>query len=321
MSRLHDISVIIATLGRPEPLARCLESLTKQVVPVAEVIVVHCGSDEATKTVTSDQRWQEAGMNVRYYYYPERNCAAQRNFGVKQATHDNLLLLDDDVEVDVRWTEELFNPLWNDKQVGATMGKLVNQPMPAPTPFWRLYRILLHGKSRGLQPGLLVGAALPNGFPTDTTRLIPCEWIGGGASAIRREAFESVGGFASFFKGSSPGEDLDLGYRLSRKWKIYYVSSARCIHHQSPTARETLNEHQYLSMRSRFAILTMSMGKTRVTALAHILFWAFVQGLSELANLRRGVLNSDLPKAWVGRMRGFMFCLRWHPEQHEHNQG
>ena len=314
LSQPSQISAIIATLGRPEPLARCLESLARQTIPVAEVVVAHCGEDEVTEIVTRDERWLEAGMHVRYFFYPERNCAAQRNFAIEQSSHDNLLLIDDDVEVDARWAEELFKPIWDDPKVGATMGNLLNQPMSKPTPFWRVYRILLHGKSRGLQPGLLVGAALPNGFPTDAKDLIPCEWIGGGASALRREAFQSIGGFASFFKGSSPGEDLDLGYRLSRRWKVYYVPTATCIHHQSPTARERSNQHQYLSMRSRFAILAVSMAKGRIKGLAHISLWAFVQGLSELASLRRGVMRSDLLEAWMGRLRGLASCLRWHPE-------
>jgi len=166
----------------------------------------------------------------------------------------------------------------------------------------------------GLKPGLLVGAALPNGFPTNAKELIPCEWVGGGASAMRREAFQSIGGFSPFFKGSSPGEDLDLGFRMSRKWKVFYVPTATCIHHQSEDARERSDQHQYLSMRSRFAILSVSMSKGRVKGMAHIALWAFVQGLSELAALRRGVLRSDLHHAWLGRFRGLMSCLFWHPE-------
>ena len=314
MSESHQISAIIATLGRPESLVRCLESLTKQTVSVNEVVVVHCGKDEETESVTSNECWKAAGMHVRYYSHPEQNCAAQRNLAIELATYDNLLLVDDDVEVDSGWVEELFKPIWKDPNVGATMGNLLNQPMSAPTPFWRAYRILLHGKSRGLKPGLLVGAALPNGFPSDAKDVIPCEWVGGGASAIRREAFRSVGGFASFFKGSSPGEDLDLGYRLSRKWKVFYVPTATCIHHQSKAARESSDQHQYLSMRSRFAILSVSMSKGRLKSIGHVALWAFVQGLSELAALRRGVLRSDLPDAWLGRLRGLMSCFFWHPE-------
>ena len=305
----QPISAIIATVGRPELLRLCLDSLSKQTVAVAEVVVVHCGDDEATPALTKEECWSDAGMNVRYFHYHERNCAAQRNFAISRASYDSLLLVDDDVEVDARWAEELFKPIWSDPNVGATMGRLINQPMAAPTFFWRIYRTLLHGKTKGFEPGRLVGAALPNGFPTTARELIPCEWIGGGASALRREAFASVGGFAPFFAGSSPGEDLDLGYRLSRSWKVYYVPSANCIHHQAPGGREGLDQHQYLSMRSRFGILTITMGKSRVKGLAHIGLWALVQFLSELASLRHGLLRPDLPRAWAGRLRGFWSCV------------
>jgi len=303
------ISAIIATLGRPQLLRQCLESLARQTVPITEAVVVHCGEDAGTPAVTNEPRWREAGMDVRYFHHPERNCATQRNFGIQQAKYDNLLLVDDDIEVDPQWAEQLFEPIWNDPSVGATMGNLVNQPMATPTLFWRIYRRILYGKTNGFAPGRLIGAALPNGFPNKATEPIACEWIGGGASALRREAFESVGGFASFFTGSSPGEDLDLGYRISRTWKVYYVPSARCIHHQAPSGRETSDQHQYLSMRSRFGILCLTMGKSRVAALAHIGLWAFVQSLSELASLRHGALRPDLTRAWSGRLRGFLSCL------------
>ena len=305
----EGISAIIPTLGRPEMLRLCLDSLTKQTVPISEVILVHCGDDEATPALAKEACWSNAGLTVRYFHYPERNCAAQRNFAVARASYNNLLLIDDDVEVDAHWTEELFKPIWSDPKVGATMGSLINQPMATPTFFWRIYRTLLHGKRKGFEPGRLVGAALPNGFPTTARELMSCEWIRGGASALRREAFESVGGFASFFAGSSPGEDLDLGYRLSRRWKVYYVPSAKCFHHQDPVGREGSDRHQYLSMRSRFGILTITMGKSRSAALNHIGLWALVQFLSELASLRHGVLRPDLPRAWAGRLRGFLSCV------------
>jgi GT2 family glycosyltransferase len=168
---------------------------------------------------------------------------------------------------------------------------------------------MLHGRVKGFEPGKLIGAALPNGFPTAIEERVPCEWIGGGASALRREAFESVGGFASFFTGSSPGEDLDLGYRLSRNWKVFYVPAAKCVHHQASSGREQSDQHQYLSMRARFGILTITMEKSRGVALGHIGLWALIQFLSELASLRHGLLRPDLPRKWVGRFRGFLSCF------------
>lgn len=301
-----NVSAIIATVGRPEMLRRCLDSLAKQTVPVSEVVVVHCGDDAETREVCDDRGWC---FEVRYFHHPERNCAQQRNFAIAQARFDNLLLVDDDIEIDPQWAEELFKPIWTDQNVGATMGRMLNQALARPTVFWRLYRMLLHGRIKGFEPGKLVGAALPNGFPTTAGDPMPCEWVGGGISALRRDAFESIGGFASFFTGSSPGEDLDLGYRLSRYWKVLYVPTAKCIHHQSPSGREPLDQHQYLSMRARFGILTITMGKSRYAALGHVGLWALVQFLSELASLRHGLLRPDLPRAWSGRLKGFISCV------------
>src|SRR4029453_13896302 len=99
MSR-QALPPIIPTGGRPELLRLCLDSLTRQTVPVAEVVVVHCGDDEATPALAQATCWTDAGLSVRYFHYPERNCAAQRNFAVARATYDNLLLIDDDVEVE-----------------------------------------------------------------------------------------------------------------------------------------------------------------------------------------------------------------------------
>src|SRR6185436_1621569 len=146
------VSVIIPTVGRPELLRVCLESLAKQTVRVAEVVVVHCGSDCETLEVTKETRWREAGFEVRYFHHPERNCARQRNFAIEEAKHDYLLLIDDDIEVDPHWVEELFKPIWADPAVGATMGRLTNQPMATPTFFWRLYRRLLHGQIEVFKP-------------------------------------------------------------------------------------------------------------------------------------------------------------------------
>lgn len=305
----RTISAIIPTVGRPEMLRCCLDSLAKQTVRVSEVIVVHCGNDAETLAITQDPCWREAGFEVRYFHHPERNCARQRNFAIARAKFDNLLLVDDDIEVEPQWVEELFKPIWSDPKVGATMGRLLNQPLARPTFFWRLYRIVLHGRVEGFEPGKLIGAALPNGFPTTGDKTIACEWIGGGISALRRDAFESVDGFASFFTGSSPGEDLDLGYRLSRRWQVLYVPAAKCIHHQASSGRESLDQHQYLSMRSRFGILTITMGKSRYAALGHVGLWAAVQFLSELASLRHGLSRPDLPRAWAGRLRGFFSCI------------
>ena len=120
------ISAILATLGRPKVLRLCLESLSKQTVRVSEVLVIHCGDDAETMTVTKDPHWNEVGLDVRYFHYPERNCAQQRNFGVERAKYDNLLLIDDDEEVDGLRPERTF--VLDALRVGGTDARAVEAP-------------------------------------------------------------------------------------------------------------------------------------------------------------------------------------------------
>ncbi len=312
MTGAGQISGVIPTVGRAGMLRLCLASVIRQTVPIAEVLVVHCGSDPDTQAVCLEPRWRDAGVDVRYFAFAERNAAAQRNFAIDHAKYDNLLLLDDDVELEAEWAASLFEPIWSDAAVGATMGRLVNQPIPPPTAWWRAYRRLVAGRQVAFEPGRLLGAAMPNGFPTSADRPMPSEWLGGGVSALRRAAFRSVGGFAPYFSGSSPGEDLDLGYRLSRRWRVLYVPAARCVHHEDPKGRSRSHEYQFQSMRARYAIVIRAFGASRARALAHVMLWMAFQGVSEMAALRKGWNAAFLP-AWWGRFRGVVSCLTWMP--------
>lgn len=304
------ISAVVPTVGRPAALRVCMETLCRQTLPVAEVVVVHCGDDAETARVCADPAWARAGVECRYFFVPERNAARQRNFGVEQARGDELLLLDDDVELEAEWSAELVGALRREPAVGAAMGRLVNQPLAAPTFLWRMYRRLLVGEERRFAPGRLVGAGVPNGFPEDATEPIPCEWIGGGVTAIKRAAFLSVGGFAPYFSGSSPGEDLDLGYRLSRHWRVLYVPTARCLHHQDPGGRAGTADYQVQSMRAFYAIQRRAMGRTAAAALTHLLFWIAFQTASEVAALRKQWSARVLTASWA-RLRGVLSCLTW----------
>lgn len=309
----EPISGIIPTLGRADMLELCLQTLVQQTVPVTEVLIIHCGDDAATSAVAADPRWNQAGIDCRYFKYPEKNAAHQRDFAIKEARYDNLLLLDDDVELEREWVQELFKPIWNDPKVAATMGLIVNQTMPVPPLPWRLYRRVFISRDAAFVPGRVFGAVVHNAFPLNITEPMPTEWIGGGCSALRREAYQSVGGFSSFFTGSSPHEDIDLGYRLSRHWKVLYVPTARCVHHQASGMREHDSRSQYLSVRSRYAIQVCSMQRDMLPALMHAAVWILFQDLSELAGLLRGRAKRGLLGVWWARLHGLISCIGWVP--------
>lgn len=308
----HAICVVIATIGRADALRVCFESLVKQTVLPAEVMIVHSGSDPETKALC-DEDWAARGLNVHYFAYPHKSAALQRDFAVRRTVHSLIMFADDDMEFDPRWIESLVRVLLEDPRIGATMGCIDNQSIAVPTGVWRLYRRLVAASDRATASGAVIGALVPNGFPSDAQAPLPAEWIGGCITLLRKDAYLSVNGFAPHFRGSSPGEDIDLGYRISRRWRVMYVPDAHCLHHQSPSGRENIGRHQYLSMRSRYAFCRASAGMGAVRSLLHISVWALFQTASELSQLRRGRLRPDFLRACWGRMHGLWSCLGWSP--------
>ena len=306
------VAVVIPTVGRADALAVCLESLALQSHRPAEIIVVHSGGDADTRALC-ERDWPSRGLSVHYQPYPQKSAALQRDFAARRTTQPLILFSDDDVEFEADFIERLLDVLSRDAAIGAAMGRIVNQSIAVPTLFWRLYRRLAANASRGVTPGAVVGALVQNGFPENALAPIPAEWVGGGITLLRKEAYLSVNGFAPYFRGSSPGEDVDLGYRISRRWKVYYVPSARCLHHQSQSGREDIGRHQYLSMRSRYAFCRVSAGIGALRSLWQISLWAMFQTASELSQLRRGRVRRDFLKACWGRLHGAWSCLGWDP--------
>lgn len=275
-------------------------------------MVIDSGSDAETPALCA-RDWPSKGLSVQYVASPHQGAALQRDFGIRHTTAPLVLLCDDDVELEPAWVESLLRVVASDSAVGAAMGRILNQPLLTPTLLWRLYRRIVASPGRRLAPGAVVGALVPNGFPESATEPLPTEWLGGGVTLLRTEAYLSVNGFAAHFRGSSPGEDLDLGYRLSRRWKVYYVPAARCLHHASPTGRESIARHQYFSVRSRFAFCRVSAGMPLPKAFLQVGLWVKFQTLSELGQLRRGRLRGDFLDACWGRLKGMWSCVGWNP--------
>ncbi len=309
---MAPIAVVIATVGRADALQVCLDSLVTQTLRPAVVLVVHSGSDGETRQVC-DQDWAGKGLPVEYFAYPHKSAALQRDFAVRRTAQPLIMFADDDMEFEAGWVAALARVLDGDPAIGATMGCILNQRIAVPTRLWRLYRRLVAPAGRAAVPGAIIGALVPNGFPLDAEAPLPAEWVGGCITLMRRDAYLSVNGFAPHFRGSSPGEDLDLGYRISRQWRVLYVPAARCLHHQSPSGREGIGRHQYLSMRSRYAFCRASVGLGTLASLGHITLWAAFQTASEFAQLRRGRLRPDVFHALWGRVRGGWSCLGWDP--------
>jgi glycosyltransferase involved in cell wall biosynthesis len=207
------ISVIIPTRDRPQPLARCLESLGAQtVIDQLEVIVVDDGSVGA-REVASVAR---SSARTRLIRRDGSGPAAARNAGARAAHGPFLCFTDDDCAPRPDWAERLVEALERgaDAAAGVTLsggGALADAS-----------ELVAHAPA-----GSLSGGDLP---------FAPSNNV-----ACTRNLFESIQ-FDESFPGAA-GEDRDWCARLTLAGYVLRSEPTACVvHHQDLTLSRFLRQ-------------------------------------------------------------------------------
>ena len=218
------ISVVIATLGRPDPLRRGLASLQASALPPYEVLVVDGSTtDEATDVVATAAA--AAPYPVRHLRAP-RGLTRQRNAGLAAATGDVVLFLDDDARVSPDVLTRVASAYADPAVVGVT-GKVVEPASNRVGGKTSKVRTLLPG-------GGAQGGFTRFGYPRrllDEDADLDVEFMGGCFMSTRRDLGAEVG-FDEGLPGYALAEDEDFSYRLSRRGRIRYLGDA-VVHHDN----------------------------------------------------------------------------------------
>jgi len=200
-----SVSIIICTKDRPADLTKALASIraSDDVTRGAEIVVV----EEA------DEPRQLPG--VRYIHLPRRNLGVgyARNVGVKAATGEIVVFIDDDCEAEKGWGEALVRPLREDSGiVGAAGAVMVHD----------CNRIGYAENILGVPGGGLRVAHQAGGRIVPTRHLATCN------CAYRRQVVLDVGGFVE--EARIGGEDTLLAERVTERGRCVYVPSAIVYH-------------------------------------------------------------------------------------------
>ncbi|HWN40716.1 MAG TPA: glycosyltransferase family A protein, partial [Thermoanaerobaculia bacterium] len=241
MMRTADLTVAVATLDRPQGLARCLEALALGTVQPAEVIVVDQGEGGAEVVEAFRER-----LPVRHLRQERRGLAASRNLALAEACQPVLAVTDDDCVPDVGWVaalEHAFRSLPPGRGRVGSGGRLgggssegddlvasAQHPPPNLPPFPTAPS--QGGGTGGTHPpDAVTGRVLPLGpeqpglyAVSSRTSLAPADFAGralpwlvgtGGNFAARRDWLLRAGGFDERLGAGSPGgsgEDMDILY-------------------------------------------------------------------------------------------------------------
>lgn len=240
----------------------CLESLSAE--GLRRVVVVDNGSVDGSEKVAAGAGavWVSSGANVGY--------GRAANLGATQpaaADAPYLLICNPDLDLRPGAVAALVAALDRDPALGAVGPRICN-PDGSIYPSARTFPSLLDS----LGHGLLEFVAPRNRFTRryrlldwDHAQPATVDWISGACFLVRREAWESVGGFdPAFFMYM---EDVDLCWRLGHQgWSIGYDPAGEVVHIQGVSA--DLHPYRMLAAHHRsmwlFARRT-STGARRLT--------------------------------------------------------
>lgn len=179
------ISVVVCTHRRHRLLRGCLESLNRLDYPNVEVVVVNDGNDEEVERVVSEF------PEMRHLALNHSGLSAARNLGAAKAKGEIIAFTDDDCEVDRQWLFWLAK-FFEDSEFAATGGPNI---APAPTN-WE-------------QACIIAAPGGPCHVMLDDEE---AEHVAGCNLAVRKGAWETVGGFDERFRNA--GDDVDFCWRL-----------------------------------------------------------------------------------------------------------
>lgn len=249
-----DLSVIVASYKRCEPLELCLEDLAAQETsrPYEVILVLQAHPEGEGARI----RERFAGrLDLQVAEYPKGlGTSRARNAGLAMARGEFVAFLDDDVRLPPTWVGAILG-FYDDPELGA-VGGFVDHPGHYNPVRKAAYRMLglTSNRYRIDWGGFNVG---PASHPAQDQ---PAAWLSGGNMSFRRKAIEAVGGFDEAL-GSFWHEDVDVAHRVAKSgWKM--ISSVRVAieHYPSLINRPPLHSQMRERERSRVLFVWKAIG-------------------------------------------------------------
>jgi len=288
------LSAVICTKDRADDVLLALDSIGSQAAVPDEVLIVDGSSDDRVKNAVLG--WQtDNEFDALAYIRSQPGLTHQRNVGAERARGDIICYLDDDVELDPHYFEEILRK-FEDPEVYGVSGLDLEAGLGglAGRAFRRLFMLpRMDGK----------GEMLPSGFPSWWSfpdKEISVEILRGHNMSYRRKVFEDLR-FNEDFEGYGLMEDVEFSYRVSRRYRLVMVPSAKLRHKKSPTGREPNEAVFRMRTVNHWRIYRGSVHRGFGTRLCYL--WA------NLGILIWGLLT-DLRKGGKGAFKGYLAGMK-----------
>ena len=243
------ISIIIITWNQKENLKNCLNSLLNHCANnIYEIILINNNSTDGSKEIMDSYIFNPLFKFIHNDF--NKGVSAARNQGLKVATGDFILLLDDDTIITNNFIEKMQNHIEDTKNIGIIAPALYNpdgsiQPSARVFPSIRsilvrafplvftskYYKKIIYGKVGG-------------NVITDV------DWVIGACQFINAEAIKMIGYLdEGYFFGY---EDIDYCQRVKKlDFRIIYNPEISIVHiYQRKSAKRIFSMMKYSSICS-----------------------------------------------------------------------
>ncbi len=244
-----SISVIIATIARPDVLRTCLEHVMTQDHPPEEVIVVDASADVRSRTVAGDfphvvYLRNESGLG---------SLTESRQIGFNHATSDIVAYIDDDAFPEPQWSRELV-AAYDAPDVGAVCGRVKTpNPFPPDVEPDQIGRLGDDGRMTG-------------NFFAGSDGLIDVDHAMGANMSYRREVLQWIGGVPGITGGNSNHhEDLAISLAVRNEgFRIRFAAKAAVFHlgAPQPKGRRFDLRYDYFASRNLVLVLRQAFGRS-----------------------------------------------------------
>ncbi|PIV44930.1 MAG: hypothetical protein COS25_02540 [Candidatus Nealsonbacteria bacterium CG02_land_8_20_14_3_00_37_10] len=199
------IAVTVGVYNEEKNIARLIKSLLEQTRQPDEIIICDDGSTD--KTAEKIKSFAEKYPQIKYLYQKNAGPAKARNNAWRNSTAEICVFTDGDCIPELNWIQELTKPL-ADGKIGATAGgykTLNNHSLLA-----RFIGYEIEWRYRNIK-----GEIDAHG----TYNL-----------AVKKSILEEIGGLNEEYPKAS-GEDWDMTYKISKKYKLIFFPTAIVGHY------------------------------------------------------------------------------------------
>jgi glycosyltransferase involved in cell wall biosynthesis len=297
------ISVIVPTLNRNKEILYFVDTLMKQTQPVHELVVVDAGETSNLQTQLTNAL--EGSSIELTYATSEAGTSLQRNVAIDICKGDILFFFDDDILLEPDYVEQSMKcfDLEFSPKVGGVLGTFTSsyKTSKAKKFYSKLFR-LTHSIEGNEAKLMATGAVQWLIKPEEIVRVPVCS---GGRVAYRKECFDDER-WSTFLPGYTMSEDVEISFRLSKKWTLLQNPEALLYHDKSDDGRNSQGDRFARLIYSRFYFFHNHRSKTPTNLFAFAWWNLGILGLVGAHQVRSK--ESDPIDLLKGIKKGYQLC-------------